>query len=146
MRWFAAHIVMMVKIKEQKQDDFPVWENIVLIKAASEAEAYQQAEDLGRKDEGDDGGTFRWGKLPAMWVFAGVRKLTECALFDDRPESGDEITYTEFWFKTKNDVKRFVEGKASAAVVNDRYRAIDLGGRESEKKAVGKSDTRKKLG
>ncbi len=37
-RWFAAHIVMMVKLKDQKQDHFPVWENIILIEAATEAE------------------------------------------------------------------------------------------------------------
>jgi hypothetical protein len=143
MRWFAAHIVMMVEIKGRKQESFPVWENIVLIRAASEEEAYQQAEDLGRKDEGDEDGAFRWGQVPATWVFAGVRKLTECSLFGDRPEAGDEISYTELQFTSKSSVKRFVEGKAVEAVVNDRYRTVRVG--ESQpKKATGKRNARPK--
>jgi hypothetical protein len=50
MRWFAAHIVMVVELKEQKQDHFPAWENVVLVKASSEAEAFRKAEVLGGKD------------------------------------------------------------------------------------------------
>jgi Domain of unknown function (DUF4288) len=144
MRWFAAHIVMTVEFKQHEQDYFPAWENIVLIKAVSEAEAYQQAEALGRADQGDDGGTFRWGNRPAKWVFAGVRKITECALLGDAPGTGDEITYTEFQFKTSNDVKRFVEGKTSAVVVNDTYRAINPDEGQSQKKPAGKTDARRK--
>ena len=134
MRWFAAHIVMVVEIKERKQDRFPAWENIVLVKAASEAEAYRQAEELGREDEVDDDGTFSWGKQPARWIFAGVRKVTECALSGDRPESGDEISYLEFEFQTKNDVKRFVAGKPAVTVINESYRAIEVNESESGKK------------
>ena len=144
MRWFAAHIVMIVEFKQDEQDYIPAWENVVLIKADSEAEAYQQAEVLGLEDEGDDCETFRWGKRAAKWTFAGVRKLTECALLGDGPETGDEITYTEFQFKTRHDVKRFVEGKASEVVVNDKYRAMSPEKRESAKKPAGKTNARKK--
>jgi hypothetical protein len=78
MSWFAAHIVMFVKVTGKRQRRFPVWENIVLIEADSEARAFAKAEQRGRLDEGDDGGSFRWGGQPASWVFAGVRKLTLC--------------------------------------------------------------------
>ncbi len=134
MRWFAAHIVMVVELKETEQDHFPAWENIILLEAASEAEAFRKAEELGRDDEGDDDGTFRWGKQAARWVFAGIRKLTECAQSGDRPEDGDEITYLEFEFRTRNDVKRFVSGKPAPALINERYRTIEASESESGKK------------
>src|SRR5262249_12458309 len=127
MRWFAAHIVLVVELKETEQDHFPAWENIVLVEASSEAEAYRKAEELGRNDEGDDDGTFRWGKQPARWVFAGVRKLTECARSGDRPGDGDEITYLELEFKTRSDLKRFVSGKPAVTLINERFRTIEVG-------------------
>jgi hypothetical protein len=132
MKWYAAHIVMMVEVQGAESDHVPVWENIVLVKAATEADAFQQAEDVGREAAGDDDGTFRWGKRPATWIFAGVRKLTECALFGEVPGPGDEIASTEYRFETKGDVKRFVEGKSVATVVDDRYR---VSGREEVEEA-----------
>src|SRR5215468_4059584 len=61
MNWYAAHIVMVVKLKEGTQRRFPAWENIVLLSAASEAAALAKAEAIGRASEGDDDGSFRWG-------------------------------------------------------------------------------------
>jgi hypothetical protein len=44
MSWYAAHIVMRVKLKAGRQERFPVWENIILIQAGSEDEAFARAE------------------------------------------------------------------------------------------------------
>ena len=134
MTWYSAHIVMFVEFKEEKQDRFPAWENIVLLDAATEEEAYTRAEELGRRDEGDDGGTFRWGKQPARWVFAGVRKLTECVLSADRPGDGDEVSSLELQFKTKKDLNRFVSGKSAMALVDERYRLLEVGESEPDEK------------
>ncbi len=60
-RWYAAHIVMYVKRKEDTGGKIPVWENILLIRASSEEEAFEKARQRGEEDEGDDDGTFRWG-------------------------------------------------------------------------------------
>ncbi len=144
MRWFAAHIVMMVEIKNRKQDHFPVWENIVLIEAASEDDAFAAAKERGRADEGDDDGAFRWGRSPATWVFVGVRKLTECALLAERPESEDEVSFLELEFKTKNLVKRFVEGKSAVAVLNEKYRPSNSHLAELKRTGIGANGVRKK--
>ncbi len=123
MKWFAAHIVMVVQIKGHEQSRFPVWENIVLISAASERQALAKAEETGRHEQGDDDGTFCWGGRPARWVFAGVRKLTECAPVDDRPDDRTEITYNELEFASRLDVKQFAAGRPVSARYNDRFRA-----------------------
>ena len=122
MKWFAAHVVMVVKLKDKKHRHYPVWENIVLLSAASEDEAFTKAEEYGRSEEGDEDGTFRWGGEPAYWVFAGVRKLTECAVVEDRPDDGTEITFNEFEVESQQALERFVAGHPTSVRSNDRFR------------------------
>ncbi|MEX2140627.1 MAG: DUF4288 domain-containing protein [Pirellulales bacterium] len=133
MTWYAAHIVMFVELKEPRQERFPVWENVVAFRANSEDEAFEKAERYGRAEEGDDGGSFRWGKSPARWVFAGVRKLTECESLGDRLEDGTELTYTEFELQSREDVKRLASGKPVQARFNERYRAARRRSASAEK-------------
>ena len=123
MTWYAAHIVMSVEFKNAVQDRFPVWENIILINAAGEEEAFERAEECGRAQEGDDEGTFKWGARPAQWVFEGVRKLTECALHSGSPGDGDEVSFNELELSSRQALRRFVQGKPVDTRYNDRYSA-----------------------
>jgi hypothetical protein len=59
--WYAAHLILYVKLIDHPQRKYTVWENIVLLKAATDEEAFAKAEARGKEEEGDDGGTFRWG-------------------------------------------------------------------------------------
>ena len=49
--WYAASIIMLVKFKDGNQDKYPVWENVILIKASSDDEAIKKAEKEGREKE-----------------------------------------------------------------------------------------------
>jgi hypothetical protein len=111
MTWYAAHVVMVVKLKQSNQRRFPAWENVVLLQAASEEAALAKAEAVGDSSAGDDDGSFRWAGKPAVWEFVGVRKLTECALSGDRPAHGDEITFSELEFETLAAAKRYASGR-----------------------------------
>lgn len=122
MKWFAAHVIMAVQLKSADQTRFPVWENIVLIAAKSEREAFAKAEAYGRAEEGDDDGTFCWSGHPATWVFAGVRKVTECATLGDRPDDGTEISFNELELDSLQEVERLAAGRPTSVVYNDRYR------------------------
>ncbi|MDL2320838.1 DUF4288 domain-containing protein [Desulfosarcina sp. OttesenSCG-928-B08] len=119
MTWFAAHAIMYVQYKHEKQGTYPVWENIYLIEAASDNEAYEKAQARGREDEGDSSGTFEWDGKQATWIFAGIRKIIECrnsadqlihAPLDDRPGDGTEITYSELEVKNKEDLEKLING------------------------------------
>jgi hypothetical protein len=121
MTWYAAHIVMMVRFEEQPQERFPAWENIVLIKAKSDEEAFAKAEQRGREDEGDDDGTFRWGGKPAAWVFVGVRKLTSCEDGLTRPGDGTEVSYLELELPSAMAVERYVAGEPVRVLVRDTF-------------------------
>jgi hypothetical protein len=117
--WYAAHILMYAKRKNNAAGKIPVWENIVLIKADSEKKAFAKAEERGKQDEGDDDGTFRWGGQPAEWVFAGVRKLTLCEDPEKRPGDGNEISYTEMEVNSEQALLDLLEGKPAAVKVTD---------------------------
>ena len=120
--WFAAHLIMYAKFKEQPQVHFPIWENIVLIHAGSEEEAFAKAEQRGRDDEGDDDGTFRWGGKPATWVFAGVRKLTACQDPEERPRDGTEISYTEMQVGSEQAIRKLVKGEPVEVRFKEQFR------------------------
>ena len=113
MTWYAAHLVLYVKYKEQAQDHYPMWENIVLIQADSENEAFAKAEERGRADEGDCDGSFGWDGKPATWVFAGVRQLILCEDEKERPGDGTEVTYTEMEVDSLEELKHFVDGETA---------------------------------
>jgi hypothetical protein len=125
MTWYAAHIVMVVKYKGKTQRRFPAWENIVLVRAASEQSAIAKAEAIGRDAEGDDEGTFRWGGKAAAWEFSGVRKVTECCVPGATPVSGDEITYSELEFASLADAKRYGRGAPMSVRHDDQIRSLD---------------------
>lgn len=123
MKWYAAHVVMSVSLKSHTQDTFPAWENIVLVAARSQSEAFSRAEDYGRQEEGDEDGTFVWGGKPACWIFQGVRKLTECALLGQRPDDGDEVSFNELEFESLAAIEKFAAGESATAKFHDRFRA-----------------------
>ncbi len=139
MSWFAAHLIMSVKLKTKQQRRFPVWENIVLVEADSEERAFQKAERRGRLDEGDDDGTFTWSGQPAAWVFAGIRKLTLCEDSESPPSDGTEISFLEFELDSKEAVRKFAQGRQVSMRSIDRF----VGVRRPQARAIGNYRPRK---
>ena len=119
--WYAAHLILYVQLKDHPQRKYPIWENIVLIKARTDEEAFVKAEKRGKEEEGDDDGTFRWGGKPARWVFAGVRKLTLCEDPESRPDDGTEVSYTELEVDSEQAVRKLVAGQPVAVKYKDEF-------------------------
>jgi hypothetical protein len=129
-KWYAAHLVIFVQLKDQAPGRCTAWENIVLIKAESEDEAFEKAERRGKEEAGDDDGTFRWNGKPARWVFAGVRKLTSCEDPDRRPGDGTEVSYVEMRLESEQSVYKLVQGDPVKVQIADRFAdAASNGGR-----------------
>jgi hypothetical protein len=123
VQWYAAHIVMVVKLLEGVQTEFKIWENIILISATSADEAYEKAEIRARVDEGHDG--FTWGGIPARWEFAGIRKIVSCVEPERRPGDGTELTYSSFEFESEDDLKAFVAGEEVRLKIGDEMPVED---------------------
>jgi hypothetical protein len=111
MSWYAAHLVMYFKRKRGPQRRFLVWENIVLVKAATSDEAYEKAERRGREEEAASNGGTTIGGHPSRMIFAGVRKITTCEDENSRPNDGIEVTYNEFGVRSEAAIRELVDGK-----------------------------------
>jgi hypothetical protein len=120
MSWYSAHIITYVQFIDGIQDKYPVWENIVLIDADSEDQAYEIAENIGKSDY--HGSPLSWDGRPATWAFAGIRKLVKCQDIpskmierrtpDWRPDHGTEVTYLQLEVPSEEALSRFVQGSA----------------------------------
>jgi hypothetical protein len=111
MAWYAAHAIMSVKFTDGNQDKYPIWENIILIKADSDAEALEKAKKRAKQDESSSIPDFTWKGRSASWVFAGIRKLIACVDSESRPKDGTEITYSEMELDTAEDLFKLVNGQ-----------------------------------
>ena len=116
MTWFVAHVVMSVRFKDGGQDRFPVWENIILIEARTESEAWEKAIVRGKEDAGDSNNTFTWDGRAAEWIYSGIRKIVISDYLGARPESGTEVTYSEFEVATAEDLESLVAGRSVKVV------------------------------
>jgi hypothetical protein len=119
--WFAAHVAMYVELEARSQRTYPAWENIVLVEADSEDEAFAKAERKGRESAGDDGGTFTWGGIPAKWVFGGVRKLTRCEDEHERPGDGTEVTYVQLQLGSEKNLRKWIESEKVSVTLDEGF-------------------------
>jgi len=121
MDWYAGHIVMCLELKDDPQDVFMVYENIVLIGAESSEEALLKAEAQGQSEADllDDSTTLD-GK-PARWIYKGVRKVVSCVCYprEQRPVSGDELTYNTYYLKSLDEVAKLARGESVSLEYDD---------------------------
>ena len=118
MPWYAAHIILYTKFLAGVQDTYHVWENVVMIHAPTSDEAYARADRKGLSEAGGDGYTY--DGRPAVWVYAGVRKLSECIEdFDPAEqaaggmeEDGTEVTYSSFVLGSEAALQELVAGRS----------------------------------
>ncbi len=114
MSWYAAHAIMVVRYKDSSQKTVPFWENIILIEAESEDEAWSKGIARAKQDEGDSEGSFTWEGRPATWCFAGIRKLVTVPDPEAKPEHGTEITYLEMEVDNEESLARLLNGETIA--------------------------------
>ncbi len=112
INWYAVSIIMLIKFDDGNQDTYPIWENIVLIKAESVSKAFKKAEKIGKDYERTKEGSVTCNGRLATEVFAGVRKLIECDDSEERPSDGTELTYSQMVISDENSFSRFVQGKS----------------------------------
>lgn len=107
-KWYAAHIIILMRFKNGRQRTIPLYENIVLFRARSPEEAFRKAQQHGHASEGDTGGSLTWENRPTTRVFAGIRKIVECSVVS-RLTSGTEVTHLQLNLKSTKDLTELVE-------------------------------------
>lgn len=109
-KWYAVSTIMYAKFKDGNQNQFPVWENVILVVADSPDEALGKATRIAREEEGDSSGTFLYEKRPATMTFGGIRKVIECKNSESRPDDGTEITYSVLQVNTQEEFDKLIRG------------------------------------
>lgn len=112
MTWYTAHIIMYIEFKDGCQDKYPFWENLILIEAEDDEDAFTKAEIRGRQDEGDSQGTFTHESRPATWVFGGIRRLVECVEATEHPSHGTELSYSEMEVVSEAEFQKVINGES----------------------------------
>jgi hypothetical protein len=112
-----------LKLRNQPQEYYPVWENMVLIQAENDYQAFQKATLRGQEEARDEGWTL--DGQPAEWIFAGVRKICACDDPEQRPDDGAEVSYNELEMDSEEAVKQFAAGRPVTVRVHDRFRNMD---------------------
>ncbi|CAN7277215.1 DUF4288 domain-containing protein [Aquipseudomonas alcaligenes] len=115
MNWYAAHIVMQIVLTGR--NDVIAWENVVLLHAPNDEDAYSKADAIGHSSEGDSGGTMEWDGSPARMVYRGTRRLASISSPSDvnnNPSDGCEVTYMQLEFDNEEALKGFMNGDGRA--------------------------------
>jgi hypothetical protein len=119
MKWYAASIIVFVRYKDGIQNAYPIMENVVLIQAETDDEAYKKASIRALAYEGDSDGTFCWDDRPASAVFGGIRKVVECVDSDSRPGDGTEVSYSMMEVVGENNLNKLIDGESVAVIYEE---------------------------
>ncbi|WNG57207.1 DUF4288 domain-containing protein [Archangium gephyra] len=123
MAWYAAHVVLYFEVDPAVDGPVSVMENVYLIEANDDDTALRKAEELGRSDCGDSGGTLKMDDgRPAEVRYGGIRKLISPRRSVERSiqspgepndlvEDGTEATYSRFVVSNREDLKTLVSGQ-----------------------------------
>ena len=122
MTWYAAHLILYTKFLDGVQDIYHVWENVVLINAETSDKAFAIADAKGETET--EVGEHTYDGRPAVWVYAGVRKLNECLEYfdpDDRApggmeEHGTEMTYSSFLLPNEDALQKLLANRDVAVL------------------------------
>lgn len=118
MPWYAAHVVLYHELREGPQEEYPVMENVYLVHAVNEDEAFAKAERRGHSACVEDESLTVEGR-PARLVFGGVRKLISCATPTESSgpstaeaiEDGVEATYSFLRVSSRKELDDLIKGE-----------------------------------
>lgn len=122
MKWYGAHVVLLIEFKDGIQDVFPTWENIYLIQASTPDEAIQKAERKGKTYEEDADETFTWNDRPAKMTYQGVRKIVQVSntsSIQNDISDGAEITYQSLEFASREILDNFLDNETCIARIEE---------------------------
>ena len=117
MAWYAAHIVMGVKVVDPTDVPISVYENVVIIEAETHQIALTIAKTMGESEANSSDGFELDGK-PATKIFAGVRKIATVnnpELSDSgeaQPAVKEKLAYSDLEIKDIDELLRLAQSEA----------------------------------
>jgi hypothetical protein len=123
MAWFSATFISVARLRTGEQDSYPVWEDICLIEASTDDEAFRKAEELGKSRDSDDQ-TLTLNGQPARMTFLGVRKVARVINPLDVPEDavpqhGSEVAFSKYSVSASTDLEKLVRGESVPVIYEE---------------------------
>lgn len=104
IKWYLSYEVLYFEYEDSKlQEDYVVWENLILIEADSPEKAYRKAVEHGKLSEGE----LRINEKKGFCKFKGLKKLIPIY---EEIEDGCEIEWREYE-ASKKELNKLVGSK-----------------------------------
>jgi hypothetical protein len=121
MSWWAAHAIYRFQSKRTKPSEWIyTWEDIYLIQAKNNKEAWKKARQVAKSNEDLSWGTRNERNEPQNLVLVGIRALISCSIVghdQTKLDSGTEATYLEQVFKDEVRLKEYLKGGLVSAKI-----------------------------
>jgi hypothetical protein len=89
-KWYLAHEILFIEVDDaSSQESFPVWENLILIKANNPEEAFEKAMINGRNSEEPV-------TIQGVNGYLRFKGLKDLILINDDLEDGAELEWIEY--------------------------------------------------
>jgi hypothetical protein len=116
MSWYAAHAIVAYRPTEPSKGKIIVYENVILLEAASDEEAEKKARKLAKAST-IEGGALKFDGERTIESLMGIRKIISVSnpwpysQEEDRPVEGTEITYSKFSVKDESTLSKLARGE-----------------------------------
>jgi hypothetical protein len=117
MTWYGASLIFATKVVDGEQEKIPISEEVYLVHAPDDEEAWQIAKEIGRHDQLINDKVEFNGRV-ARREFLGIRKLRSIynpVSMDDidqePPTNGSEITRSNFEVVGQESLDDLMNGK-----------------------------------
>lgn len=124
--WYCAHAIFYFKEKYTIQESFLIYENVYFFDAENPEAAYEKVEKFAKENEDlSENDTLEIDGKKAMYLYAGIRKLTEVDTIPDSKNSslcllnGLELTYSVFEADKMEELQALVDGKKTNLLYRD---------------------------
>lgn len=116
MTWFVVSIISVIQASEDKQDEYPVYEDFFLFSANSEEELQRKISD--RMNIIESGGDCQYKGINAKQICLGVRKIRSIYnepprhIDKDPPADATELTHSFMIVQSLPEAKQLADGKS----------------------------------
>ena len=125
MTWYGVSLLFVTKTIEDGQTIFPVSEEVYLINASNDEEAWREAEKIGQYDAAINGVT-DFNGISANREFLGIRKLRSIYnpvsakdIDKTHPVHGSEITRSDFEIVGESSLEDLKNGRPVSVLYVD---------------------------
>lgn len=118
MKWFSVSFISAIVCNKNNQEDFPVYEEIILIGANSEIDLQEKIKAHGELIDKAGQNGITYNSEIARKIFLGVRKIRAIynfggdSLNNSPPDNGCELTHSFYIASSMEEAQKLANGES----------------------------------